>query len=46
MVAAAAALVRLADDPAARHAMGAAGRRAAQERLGAGPLAAALAALR
>lgn len=46
VVAAAAALVRLADDPAARHAMGAAGRRAAQERLGAGPLAAALAALR
>lgn len=38
-------LVRLADDPAARRALGEAGRAAAMQRLGAGPLAAALAAL-
>ncbi len=39
-------LVRLADDPAARRALGKAGREAAMQRLGAGPVAAALAALR
>jgi glycosyltransferase involved in cell wall biosynthesis len=43
--AAAAALRRLADDPAARAALGAAGRAMAQARLGAGPLAEALAAI-
>ena len=38
-------LVRLADDPPARRALGQAGRHAALQRLGAGPLMAALAAL-
>lgn len=42
---AAAHMVRLADDPAARRALGQAGRAAAMERLGPGPLQAALAAL-
>jgi glycosyltransferase involved in cell wall biosynthesis len=43
--AAAVALRRLADDPAARAALGAAGKAMAEARLGAGPLAAALAAI-
>ncbi len=42
---AAAHLARLADDPAARAALGASGRRAAEARLGTAPLAAALHAL-
>ncbi len=45
VAAAAAALRRLADDPAARRALGGRGRAAAQSRLGTAPLAAALAGL-